>query len=138
MILCINYNSSITSHMTPFWYPVMDVLMYPCDKIHMCPLKTVQIIIGVVIFFIGIMLGDYRRHHFDIVVNSGITYWGSVIVSFISLFCCIAFVRITRYIFQFIMFIISSCFLLSTSPLDLCLLLQKISYVPVWCVILNQ
>ncbi|KAI7813352.1 hypothetical protein IRJ41_016670 [Triplophysa rosa] len=42
-------------------------------------LGTVQIIIGVMIFFIGIMLSyNYRRHH-DIIVNSGITYWGSFI-----------------------------------------------------------
>lgn len=126
-------------------FPLWDVLMYPCKKInkilyqYLCPLKTVQIIIGVVIFLIGILLSNnHRPPYSDIIVVSGITYWGSFIVSFISLFCCIASVFITCYIFSIYNVYHFLLFFLSTSLLDLCLFLRKISYVPVWCVMLKQ
>ncbi|KAK2911995.1 hypothetical protein Q8A67_004128 [Cirrhinus molitorella] len=43
-------------------------------------LGTVQIMIGVVIFFIGIVITiNHYSRHYDIFIISGITYWGSLI-----------------------------------------------------------
>lgn len=100
----------------------------------MCPPQTVQIMNGVIIFLFGILL-SIRYHYISLTVGSGITLWGPLIVCLISLFCFIESIFIAYFFNSYLTFPLVLSQYISA---DVCLLLEKIHFIPVSFVLLKH
>lgn len=125
--------------MTPCWFPVQDVLLnqliilHPYVSFKDCP-----------DFYWS---GDLRNGHFALVQPTRQFWYNCLQIHILlgTLHCEFHIIVLLYYfsLYNIILFFIYNVyqlllFILSTSVLDSCLLLQKISYVARWCVILRQ